>query len=120
MTTQDGEVILIAPWWLSQAWFPHLLRLCVDHPLFIPYCRDLLSQQRKAQTAIRTICMDGGSHAALRPSSKIFKKVDSQQLLEGPLQTEFYDDRWLHFAHWTAGQGIDPLGPTAAQLAAFL
>ena len=37
--------ILIAPWWPSQPWFPHLLQLCVDHPLFLPYCRDLLSQQ---------------------------------------------------------------------------
>ena len=44
-TTQEGEVILIATWWPSQPWFPHLLRLCVDHPLFFPYSRDLLSQQ---------------------------------------------------------------------------
>ena len=31
-TTQEGEVILLAPWWPSQAWFPHILRLYVDHP----------------------------------------------------------------------------------------
>ena len=39
-----AEVILIAPWWPKQSWFQHLLRLCVDHPLFFPYRRDLLSQ----------------------------------------------------------------------------
>ena len=45
-TTQTGEVILIAPWWPSQPWFPHLLRLSVDHLLrFFLYRRDLLSQQ---------------------------------------------------------------------------
>ena len=45
-TTQTGEVILIAPWWPSQLWFPHLLRLSVDHLLrFFQYRRDLLSQQ---------------------------------------------------------------------------
>ena len=44
-TTQEGEVILIDPWWPSQPWFPHLLRLCMDHPRFLLYCRDLLSQQ---------------------------------------------------------------------------
>ena len=39
-TTQTGEVILIAPWWLS-----YLLRLSVDHLLrFFQYRRDLLSQ----------------------------------------------------------------------------
>ena len=26
--TQDCKIILIAPWWSSQPWFPHLLRLC--------------------------------------------------------------------------------------------
>ena len=31
-----------------------------------------------------------------------------------------YGDSWLHLAHWTAEQGIDPLGPTAAQTATFL
>ena len=30
-TNQTGEVILIAPWWPSQPWFPHLLQLSVDH-----------------------------------------------------------------------------------------
>ena len=44
-TIQTGKVILITPWWPSQAWFPHLLRLSVDHPEFFQYRRDLLSQQ---------------------------------------------------------------------------
>ena len=37
-----------------------------------------------------------------------------------PCTNRMYDDRWLHFAHWDAGQGIDPLVPTAAQKAYFL
>ena len=44
-STQAAEVILVAPWWPSQSWFPHLLRLCVEQPLVLPYRRDLLSQQ---------------------------------------------------------------------------
>ena len=44
-SAQMAEVILVAPWWPSQSWFPHLLRLCVEHPLALPYRRDLLSQQ---------------------------------------------------------------------------
>ena len=36
-STQAAEVILIAPWWPKQSWFPHLLRLCVEHPLACPY-----------------------------------------------------------------------------------
>ena len=37
-----------------------------------------------------------------------------------PLTNRMYDDRWLHFANWATGKGFDPLGPTAAQIAAFL
>ena len=44
-TTQEGEVNPIAPRWPFQSLFPHLLRLCVDHPRIIPYRWDLLSQQ---------------------------------------------------------------------------
>ena len=65
-STQAAEVILIAPWWQKQSWFPHLLRLCVEHPLAFPYRRDLLSQQdQQDQTESRTICTHGGSHATL-------------------------------------------------------
>ena len=44
-STQAAEVILIAPWWPNRSWFPHLLPLCVEHPLCFPYRPDLLSQQ---------------------------------------------------------------------------
>ena len=71
-TTQDGEIILIAPWWPSQLWFPHLLCLFVDHPCIIPYCRDLLSQQGYVLDGKSTICTHGGSQAAL-PGSRIFR-----------------------------------------------
>ena len=36
-STQAAEVILIAPWWPNQSCFPHLLHLCVEHPLCFPY-----------------------------------------------------------------------------------
>ena len=66
-STQAAEVVLIAPWWPSQSWFPHLLRLCVDHPLVLPYRRDLLSQQSQEYISdgSRFICTHGGSHATL-------------------------------------------------------
>ena len=37
-----------------------------------------------------------------------------------PSMNRIYDDRWLHFPNWATGKGLDPLGPTAAQIAAFL
>jgi hypothetical protein len=40
------QVILIAPWWPKQAWFPDLLHLSVDLPRRLPDRPDLLSQSQ--------------------------------------------------------------------------
>ena len=66
-STQVAEVVLVAPWWPTQSWFPHLLRLCVEHPLALPYRWDLLSSRIRStsRTESRTICTHGGSHATL-------------------------------------------------------
>ena len=37
-----------------------------------------------------------------------------------PSTNRMYDDLWCRFARWAAGQGVDPLNPTAAQVASFL
>ena len=37
-----------------------------------------------------------------------------------PSTNHMYDVRRLHFSRWAAGQGFDPLDPTAAQIASFL
>ena len=37
-----------------------------------------------------------------------------------PYTNRMYDDRWLRFTNWATQKGFDPLGPTAAQMAAFL
>ena len=37
-----------------------------------------------------------------------------------PYTNRMYVDRWLHFANWATVHGFDPLGPTVAQIAAFL
>ena len=64
--------------------------------------------------------MLGGSHAAL-PSSRIFEEVSRLAAApRRPSTNRVYNDWWLCFAHLAAGQGIDQLGPTAAQIAAFL
>ena len=84
-TTQEGEVILTAPWWPSQPWCPHLLRFCVNHPLFFPY--SLLSQQGYVS--------DGKSYACLEAPMQQYqtagfsrRSLDSWQPLEDPQHTE--------------------------------
>ena len=36
-----------------------------------------------------------------------------------PSTNRMYDDRWLRYARWAAGQGFDPLDPIAAQIASL-
>ena len=36
-----------------------------------------------------------------------------------PSTNRMHDNRWLHFAHWSPGQGMNPVGPTAAQIGTF-
>ena len=75
-STQAAGMILVAPWWPSQSWFPHLLRLCVEHPLVLPYRRDLLSQQDQKYISdgksyhLHTY---GGSYVTLQ-SSRLFRR----------------------------------------------
>ena len=40
------QVILVAPWWPKQSWFPDLLQLSIDHPRRLPNRPDLLSQSQ--------------------------------------------------------------------------
>ena len=110
-TTQEGEVILIAPWCPHNHGF-HIYYVFVWTTLSSfhttgTYChnRDL------SRMASHTVCMLGGSHAAL-PSSKIIKEVSSfAAATRRPSTNKVYDNRWLCFAHWATGQGI---GPTSA------
>ena len=86
-TTQEGEVILIAPWWPSQPWFPHLLRLCVDHPRLFPYCQDILLQKGYVSSS-RSYHLHAWTLSCSTTKQQDFQKrsLDSQQLLEDPLQ----------------------------------
>ena len=53
--------------------------------------------------------------------SRIFEEVSRLVgSLRRPSTYRVYNDRWLCSAHFAAVQGIDPLGPTAAQIATFL
>ena len=88
-TTQTGEVILIAPWWPSQPWFPHLLRMSVNHPRFFQYCRDRLSQQGYILRG-KSYHLHAWRLSCSTTKQQDFQKrsLDSPQLLGDPPQIE--------------------------------
>ena len=83
----DGRDDSHSPWWPNQLCLPHLLRLCVEHPLFFPTVKIFCLNRTRStsQTKCRTICTHGGSHATLL-GSRVFqtRSLGSQQLLGGP------------------------------------
>ena len=42
---EDCQILLIAPCWPGQVWFPHVINLLIDYPIRLPPNRRLLSQQ---------------------------------------------------------------------------
>ena len=52
--------------------------------------------------------------------SREVSKLAAAPACRRPSTNRMYDDRWLRFTNWATGRGFDPLGPTAAQIAAFL
>ena len=54
-----------SPWWPNQSWFPHLLRLCVEHPWPFTTVKILCPSRIRSmsRTESRSMCTHGGSHA---------------------------------------------------------
>lgn len=42
----EEQVLLVAPYWPTQTWFPELVLLSTAPPLSVPLRRDLLTQRR--------------------------------------------------------------------------
>ena len=42
---EDSHLVLVAPVWKSQPWYPLLLHLCVASPILLPQYSGLLSRQ---------------------------------------------------------------------------
>ena len=73
--------------------------------------------------ASHTICSSAHMEALIEHYQAEFSKEVSRltaACTRRPSTNRMYDDRWLHFAHWAARQGIEPLVPTAAQKDDFL
>ena len=73
------QMILIAPAWPTQSWFPLLLRLSIDHPRLLPPHRHLLKQPR------RNLFHDNPQHLLLH----------AWRLSSQPCDNKVSQKRWL-------------------------
>ena len=85
------------------------------------YCRDLWSHQG------HRFMSDGRSYHLHTWGLSICSIIEQQDFQKIPRLTaaprrpsanRMHDNRWFCFIYWAAGQGFDPLSPTAAQIAA--
>ncbi|VDI47075.1 Hypothetical predicted protein [Mytilus galloprovincialis] len=124
ISAEQGLIILIAPAWPKQAWFPDLLHLSCARPLVLPVRHNLLSQfkgkilssQSREATSVRVASLRdsfkerGFSECAARHLSRAVR--DSTNIV--------YDAKWTIFSSWCSGKEIDPFQISVQQLADFL
>ncbi|VDI09351.1 Hypothetical predicted protein [Mytilus galloprovincialis] len=124
ISAEQGLIILIAPAWPKQAWFPDLLHLSCARPLVLPVRHNLLSQFKgkilhpnpeklhlfacvRLGIASRRRCF---SECAARHLSRAVR--DSTNIV--------YDAKWTIFSSWCSEKEIDPFQISVQQLADFL
>ena len=91
--TESVEIVLIAPGWPNQEWFPDLLDLAIDFPV------------------------------TLRNSSSTFIRIQvAQRLAISQRQSSagVYESKWKVFGEWCHVKQINPVKATVQQLADFL
>jgi hypothetical protein len=119
----DCKIILIAPVWPKQAWFPKRLLLSCARPLKLPFRRDLLSQfkgkvvhPRPESLHLHAWLLSGRDYvrkAFLKEQPHTHKSVRQSTGI-------VYEAKWAIFCDWCSGRDIDPVRVTVQQLADFL
>ena len=120
----DCKIILIAPAWPKQAWFPELLLLSCSRPLKLPFRRDLLSQFKGKVVHPRPESLPSSRLATLREGlrQKGFSEGATSHISKSVRQSTgiVYEAKWAIFCDWCSGRDIDPVRVTVQQLADFL
>jgi len=73
-STPSVEVLLVAPCWPNQPWFPLLLELLCDQPLLLPAREDILTQHRGRVRfhSMRTLHLSAWRLSGSRPKQRDF------------------------------------------------
>jgi len=119
-----STIVLIAPAWHTQAWFPSLLQLSLKHPLRLPVRSDLLSQHRMRMLHPLPENLHlhawwlSGDRSVTEDSRRAFAERIS--LAHRDSTRSIYQSRWLYFHAWCIKRKSNPLRPTVPVVADFL
>ena len=116
-----AELILIAPLWPKQEWFPDLLQLSIAFPLVLPPTAKLLKQSFSHHFHQRPRILN--LHA-WRLSVDPIKLGDFRNnriaVPQRKSTLDLYEQKWNTFREWCELNGINPHMPTVPMIAEFL
>ena len=123
--TENVEIVLIAPAWPNQEWFPDLLDLSIDFPI--------LNSPTSAETAQADLLTPLSSASVASQPSRLevikgfhkergFSEAVAQRLAISQRQSSagVYESKWKVFGEWCHVKQINPVKATVQQLADFL
>ena len=121
--TENVEIVLIAPVWPNQEWFPDLLDLSIDFPitptsaetaqadLLTPLSSASVASQPSRLEVIKGFHQERGFSEAVAQSLAISQRQSSAVV---------YESKWKVFGEWCHVKQINPVKATVQQLADFL
>ena len=122
--TESVEIVLIAPGWPNQEWFPDLLDLAIDFPITLPPVQKLLKQTfshhfhpHPWNLNLHALEVIKGFH-----KERGFFEAVAQRLAISQRQSSagVYESKWKVFGEWCHVKQINPVKATVQQLADFL
>ena len=121
--SEPCTVLVLAPLWQGQPWFPDLLALLIDYPIQLPWNRRLLAQQNRPvyHTQVRQLNL----HAWML-SNNPFARMGFLLRLHGGTSTlhnsslRLYQSHYSKFTGWCDTRGLTPESANVQDLADFL
>ena len=122
---EQTELVLIAPAWQGQHWYPILLNMLTEEPILLPVLRNTLSSPKGEA---HPMILNNSLHlAAWRVSGKRTRTQAFQKKLPSSSSRVWrkgtrtaYDAAWNRWASWCNQREIDPVQATVADVTEFL
>ena len=125
LKTEQSGILLIAPVWPGQPWYPTLLETLVDYPILLPMLPDLLTdpfnQQHPLLSAkvLQLAAWKVSGNVSMQEEFRS-KLQSSSQLLGAKGRTQHTSRAWSKWTSWCVQKDLDPFLCGVSPLVNFL
>ena len=123
---QVQRAVVIAPAWPTQPWFPLLLEMIVDHPIYLPQSKTLLQPPPIAENSPTTCGELSTSNRVGSVRNSLQKQGISQEAADIICSSwrksteKSYTSAWNKWSGWCKEWGANPFSASVAEIADFL